>query len=110
MHRFSRRIVWLIRDNGCLLEKQETLKYLENHVPLFDNRGVSRTRATSKMELFVTLVNDFQPLTNATRNSILAVSKVLDPSLGSLWKKEICSFQKCHAYIFGIFVVAESLY
>ena len=33
------------------------------------------------MELFVTLLNDFQPLTNVTKNSILDVVGVLDPSL-----------------------------
>ena len=84
MDRFSRQIVLLVCDNGCLLEKQVTLKYLENHVLLFDSRGVSRTPETSKMELFVTLVNSFQPLTDATKNSILAVVRVLDPPLGSL--------------------------
>ena len=32
------------------------------------NRDVSKTIATSKMELFVTLVTNFQPLTNLTKN------------------------------------------
>ena len=54
MDRFSHQIVWLVRDNGCLLEKQETLKYLENRVLL------SRTLATSKMELLVTLVSYYK--------------------------------------------------
>ena len=31
-------------------------------------RGVPRTHATSMMELFVTLVNSFQSLTNAIKN------------------------------------------
>ena len=57
MDRCSRRIAWLVRDNGCLLEKRETLKYLEDHVLLFDSRDVSRTPTTSKMELSVALVN-----------------------------------------------------
>ena len=48
MNRFSYRIVWLVRDNGCLLEKQETLKYLENHVLLFDSRdGAQHLRWSS---------------------------------------------------------------
>ena len=44
-------------------------------------RGICRAPATSKMELFVTLLNDFQSLTNVTKNYILDVMGVLDPSL-----------------------------
>ena len=44
-------------------------------------RGISRVAAISKMELFVTLLNGFQPLTNVTKNPILDVMGVLDPSL-----------------------------
>ena len=69
---FNCQMVCLVRDNGCLLEKQETLKYLQNHVHLLGSRGVSRTPATSRMELFGTFVNGFQLLTNAGKNSILA--------------------------------------
>ena len=43
--------------------------------------GVSRTPATSKMKLFVTLVNSFQPLTHITKNSMLDVAGVLETSL-----------------------------
>ena len=42
-------------------------------------RGGSRTGATSKMELFVIIVNRFQPLTIITKCSILDVAAVLDP-------------------------------
>ena len=35
------------------------------------------------MELFVTLVSGFQPLSNITKNSILGVNGVLDPTLAS---------------------------
>ena len=41
------------------------------------NRGISRTPAASKMELFVplvTLVNSFQILTNVIKNAILDVT------------------------------------
>ena len=48
------------------------------------NRGRSRTAATSKMELFVIIVNGFQPLTIITKCSILDVAAVLDPSLGKI--------------------------
>ena len=44
-------------------------------------RGGSRTAATSKMELFVIIVNGFQPLTIITKCSILDVAAVLGPPL-----------------------------
>ena len=44
-------------------------------------RGGSRTAATSKMELFVRIVNGFQPLTIITKWSILDFAAVLDPPL-----------------------------
>ena len=50
--------------------------------PLVSNfRGGFRTAAISKMELFVIIVNGFQPLTIITRSSILDVAAVLDPLL-----------------------------
>ena len=45
------------------------------------NSGGSRAAVTSKMERFVIIVNDFQPLTIITMRSILDVAAVLDPSL-----------------------------
>ena len=51
------------------------------------SRGGSRTTASSKMELFVIIVNDFQPLTIITQNSILDVAVVVDlPLLRRLLK------------------------
>ena len=44
-------------------------------------RGICRALTTSKMELFVTLLNGFQPWTNDTKSPILDVLGVLDPSL-----------------------------
>ena len=44
-------------------------------------RDGSRTSVTSKMELFVIIVNGFQPLTITTKCSILDVAAVLDPLL-----------------------------
>ena len=41
-------------------------------------RGRFRTAATSKMELFLIIVNGFQPLTIITKCSILHVAGVLD--------------------------------
>ena len=51
-------------------------------------RGGSRFAATSKMELFVIIVNGFQPLTIITKSSILDVAAVLDPPL-------LTNAQKC---------------
>ena len=42
-------------------------------------RGGSRTAATSKVELFVIIVNDWTSLTIITKNSTLDVAAVLDP-------------------------------
>ena len=39
----------------------------------------SRTAAVSKMELFVIIVNGFQPLIIVRKSSILDVTAVLDP-------------------------------
>ena len=50
----------------------------DNHHTMF--RGGSRAAATSKMECFVIIVNDFQPLT-ITKRSILDVAAGLDPLL-----------------------------
>ena len=43
-----------------------------------DIRGGSRAAATSKMERFVIIVNDFLPLTIITKCSILDVAAALD--------------------------------
>ena len=54
------------------------------------DRGESRTAATSKMEIFVILINGFQPLTIITKCSILDVTTVLDPPLMDVGKKTPC--------------------
>ena len=57
------------------------------NLKLVVNRGVSRTAATSKVELFVTIVNGLiivngsQPLTIITKSSTLDIAAVLDPPL-----------------------------
>ena len=48
---------------------------------LLVSRGGSRTAATSRMELFVIIVNGFQPLNIITNGSKLGVAAVLDPLL-----------------------------
>ena len=44
--------------------------------------GVSRTPVTSEMELFLSLVNGFEPSINVLNNSILDVVDILDTPLG----------------------------
>ena len=57
------------------------------NLKLVVNRGVSRTAATSKVELFVIIVNGLiivngsQPLTIITKSSTLDIAAVLDPPL-----------------------------
>ena len=51
---------------------------------LLSPRGGSRTAATSKVELFVIIVNSFQPLTVITKSSTLDIVAVLDPPLSPL--------------------------
>ena len=55
--------------------------YLETN----SSRGGSKTAATSKMERFVIIVNNWKPLTIITKRSILDVAVVLDPPL-CFWK------------------------
>lgn len=37
-------------------------------------RGITTTRVTSKIELFIVVVNGFQPLANVTKNPVLDVA------------------------------------
>ena len=53
----------------------------DNNITGVNFRSESRTAATSKMESFVIIVNNFQPLTIMKEYSILDVSVVLDPPL-----------------------------
>ena len=64
-------------------------------------RGGSRTDGTSKMERFVMIVSDFQPLTIITKRSNLDAAAVLDPCMGVTLK-----FRKIHKKI----PVPESLF
>ena len=51
------------------------------------NRGGSRADATSKMQCFVIIVNDFQPLAIITKHSILDVSADLVSPLKNIFLK-----------------------
>ena len=48
---------------------------------MIEIRGGFRTAATSKMERFAIIVNDFQSLTIITKRPMLDVAAVLDPPL-----------------------------
>ena len=52
------------------------------------------TAATSKMELFVIIVNGFQPLTIITKCSILDVAAVLDPRLMMMMMNCFCHIKR----------------
>ena len=60
------------------------------------HRGGSRTAAISKMELFVIIVNGFQPITIITKSSILDVAAVLETPLGADTEKGQFAFDYCH--------------
>ena len=61
-----------------MVQQQGKIK-LYNLKPVL--RGGSRIAAASKMELFLIIVNGFQPLTIIKKSSILDVAAVLDPPL-----------------------------
>ena len=54
------------------------MKYRYTYTTAQKCSGASTTPETSNMELFVTLVNGFEPLTNVTKNSMLDAFGVLD--------------------------------
>ena len=56
------------------------------------NKGGSRTAGTSKMELFVIIVNGRKPLTIMTKCSILDITTVLDPPL--IMEAQVTNSQK----------------
>ena len=55
--------------------------FMDASGPLSVCRGGSRTAGTTKMELFVIIVNGFQPLIIITNSSTLDAAAVLGPSL-----------------------------
>ena len=79
------KFIWT--KKGVILDLEilliETYHSWWNHIwqSRFVLRGGSRAAAISKMELFVIIVNGFQPLTIIKKCSILNVAVVLDPPL-----------------------------
>ena len=70
----------------CVVTAQEVKVFVQNFFSKFKQIQSSRggSRAASKMECFVIVVNSFQPLTIITKHSILVVAAALDPPLSSL--------------------------
>ena len=62
----------------------------ETAVKTLGCRGGSRAAATSKMERFVIIVNDFQPLTIITKRSILDAAVALHLPLTDMHPKTTC--------------------
>ena len=52
--------------------------FLFNLLILLSHKGESRTPKASKMENFVSTVNDFQPLTVITKNFVLDTTGLVD--------------------------------
>ena len=78
----SERNFELISHENIITEKQlnrSKLHLNKRGTAIF--RGGSRAAATSKMECFVIIVSNFQPLTVITKHSILDVAAVLDTPL-----------------------------
>ena len=65
----------------CVHRTQAKYKMTEKKNNRNPISGGSRTAATSKMELFVIIVNVWKPLTIITKSSILDIEAVLDPPL-----------------------------
>ena len=72
-HYFQRVLIW-----------RHILKYIMKQIGLEGclkkHRHVFKTMATAVMELFVTLVSSFQPLTNFTKNSNIGAMGVVNAS------------------------------
>ena len=58
----------------------------------FTSRGGSRAGATSNMERFVIIVNDWKPITIITKRSILNVAAALDPPLTTVAGFILCNY------------------
>ena len=70
--------------HGFLINQVTTLALFSiSDAKTASSKSGSRTAATSKMEFFVIIVNDYQPLTIITKCSILDVAAFLDPPLSS---------------------------
>ena len=70
-------------------QRKTTAKYSRGYI----FRGGSRTAATSKMERFVIIVNDWKPLIIITKHFILDVAAVLDLPLYKPIKRKEGNFQ-----------------
>ena len=77
-------ILFLYLFIGCyyFYVRRDYFLYFWTNVGITSRDG-SRAAATSKMVLFVIILNGFQPLTIIIKSSILDVAAVLDPPMAS---------------------------
>ena len=68
--------------------------------------GGYRTATTSKVKLFVIIVNGWKPLTIITKSSTLDIAAVLDPSLPSLHFLQYC---ECYGFERAFFTLRRFL-
>ena len=78
-----------IKNHQCNIPRDVRVQLINVNTILY---GGSRASATSKMECFVIIVNDFQPLTIITKHSILDVAAALDLPL-VVWRGNNCLFR-----------------
>ena len=93
---FESRIIYVICYTRFSHKQKRSHMYILNKkgqkTDPCNTRSGSRTAATSKMELFVIIVNGFQSLTNIKKCSILDVAAVLDPPLSIYQWRDLCSW------------------
>ena len=75
-----------IQFHELQLKASHSFVYRKKYIRTYTgNIGRARISATPKMELLVTIVNDFQPLTITTESFIPGNAAVLDPRLGNVF-------------------------
>ena len=96
-HSFTVEAKKEILKTSCFMLNWDIISVFLRHVLLIawwiNFRGGSRTAATSKMELFVIIVNGWKPLTIITKSSILDVAAVLDQPT-TTWSLVFNEFKK----------------
>ena len=74
------------------------------------SRGGSRTAATSKVELFVTIVNDWKLLTIIIKSSTLGVAAVLNPPLVNIFSMRCLERFSKNWYCFQVAILSRKPY
>lgn len=81
----SRSLRWIVTGNYTCMDLYFIFKiqigFSIKSIPLI--RGIPRTHAKCKVDLFVASVNDWKQLTNVTRSSIFSVQASCSPIINS---------------------------